>query len=157
MNENIKVTDEERYLPISSITVRKIREVTGLESLKKNFKKELKKIEIDDLSSHNLSLPSLLSLIQKMRPNTIVLGNGSNFLVVEADIMLREYIAMRADKMIGQGSMIQCQEAMVKQIQKEFGDKFDALKPEEIDDTWLKTFSNMHFGVPRMHRIINIK
>lgn len=139
-----------------TIRIRNIREITGVDSLKQHFSKELKRLSIDDVFQPNLSLHSLALLIKGMRPNTIVLQNGKSFLIVETDIMLREYVAIRSGKMICSGTMIQCQKAMVKQIRKEFKEKFDQLEPEEVDDLWLKNFSKIHFNKPNMYKIIKI-
>lgn len=158
MNENIMITGkaDENIQQENIIQLRRIREITSIQSIEKQFKKELKKINTDDIIEHNTSLAQMVSMLADLRPNTIVLKKETTYLMVETDILLKQHIAMRAGKLIATGTIKQCQAAMIRQIQKDYRGKFDELTPEELDAEWLKNFSTVHCQLPRMYRIINI-
>lgn len=152
--------DEESNQP-SLIKVKRIRPVYSMDSLAEHFKKELKSIAMEEMIGPNISLEYLVDKIGRMKANTIVLKNSSDgqksFLVVDTEIELGEFICMRKNKLINSGSWYECTTTIVNKIKGEFPGKFDSIIPEEIDKSWLKNFSRIHYGNETFYKIINVK
>lgn len=146
---------------MSCIKIRQVREVTSIDSLANNFKKELKKLALDDLIGPDVTLVSMLAYISRMRPNTIILRRNlygsQNYFVIDADLMLRDFIAMRKNKVIATGDYKTCASGILYQLRKDFPDKFTTTKAEVIDDEWLKNVSMVHYNNDRIYKIINLK
>lgn len=124
------------------------------------FSKELKKIELDDIVSiEDLDLEKMMQMIKSMKANRFVLQYEDvygiqHYLVLDFEIKIQSFIAMRGHKLLGTGEYKQCATILLDQMRKEFPDKFKDVTPEMLDDSYIKNISELHFGNSRMYRII---
>lgn len=135
---------------------RSVRTITDLEE---KFQKELKRIELDDvMSTPNINLETLMQMIKGMRNHRIVLEQGQNtqkrFIVFDFDVKVGECLALRKNKVLGTGTYQECAAMLLQQMKREFPDKFTDTTVEMIDEMYLKQVAQVHFGNPRVYRII---
>ncbi len=129
------------------IRTRKVAVVNSLDELAYNFKGELSKISLEELTEPDLSLKTMVQRIKDMRPNRILLQkDAKSFMLIDVDLMLSDFIVVRGRKLLGTGNLSVCKEIICKQLQKEFPDKTERLTPGEIDEMWLTKFCLMHYG-----------
>lgn len=149
-NENVATKE--------TIKVRKVIEINSLDSLATHFKRDLSKMSLEELTEPNLSLKTMMQRIKDLRPNRIILDHGTgSFIVVDLDIMIDSHLTIRGRKLLGSGSRLECMRLAQKQLAKEFPDKMDGIATEEVDDTFLKEFCQMHYNNPDQIRIITSK
>lgn len=159
MTENLKFEggNHDESTNNDCIVIRSAREITGIFSLEKYFKKELKKLSIEDTLSEEVSVKNILQVIKGMRNNTILLQKENKYMLIETDIFLGDYVALRKGKLLLTGTYIDCAKAIVKQIKKDFPDKDHNLTFADIDENWLHSFGTIHKNDKRFYRIINLK
>lgn len=161
-NESINFGEdsEEELQQVNSnlIHIKQVRPINSLDDLPEHFKPELRQLNVEDLFEAKLS--DVVKIIQGLAPNRIVLthenANYKQYLICDCEIRLKEYILMRGNKLICTGNYELMQKAFLDRIQKEYPGKFDQHEFDEIDETWIKNFSQMYFNNPTIYRIINL-
>ena len=162
MNQSINFGEDEQeelqQVNSNLIHIKQVRPINSLNDLPEYVKPELRQINVEDL--FDAKLADIVKIIQGMTPNRIVitkqLEGSIQYLICDAEIRLKEYILMRGNKLICTGNYELMQKAFLDRIQKEYPGKFDQHESDEIDEAWIKNFSQMYFNNPRMYKIINI-
>lgn len=158
MDDQLQITHDNNDISksLNCVKIRTVRACTSLNSLATNFDKELRQMDIEDLILTDIKLVDIMRKIEKMRPNRILLVNGDNYIVVDLDVVLHNYVAMRKGKLLGTGTFDDCAKVLLKQIQKDFSGRFEDVHPEELDDDWIQNFCRVHCPSERTYKIISL-
>ena len=158
INFNEEDNDEAYHGPI--VSIKKIRSVSSLNDLPEHFKHELSQMSLEDLSEHDVTLKSMIQKIQSMAFNRLVLTNSAggtvNYVVVDTEVRLGTFILIRGNKLIATGEYEIVQQAFLTQIKKEYPGKFDTITFSDIDEEWIKNFSQVHFNNNKLFKLIKI-
>ena len=158
INFNEDDSDDAYHGPI--ISIKKVRSVKSINDLPDNFKHELSQMSLEDLSEHDVTLKSMIQKIQAMAFNRIVLtnviGGVVNYVVVDSEVRLGSFILIRGNKLIATGEYEIVQQAFLTQIKKEYPGKFDTITFSDIDEVWIKNFSQIHFNNPKLFKLIKL-
>ena len=156
MNQ-IEFKGESKEFAFSSLVhIKSIKTIHSVNSIAELFPNELKTIAIEELIQVDSSIETIMKLIQKIRPNTLIIKKDKTFVCIEIEIKLEKYIAIRYKKLIATGTYKEVQQIILLQIQKEWDGKFDNLQWREIDEDWLKSFCKIHYNKEFVFKIIEI-
>ena len=151
--------EEEAKVP-QALRIKRIRTVRGVGDMQEHFQKELSHIALEEVIEENPSLRVILHKIKDSIPNSVLLENeaigGTVYVLIELEVVLGECMLIRGKKFIASGSMEQMRALACDKIQREYPSRFDTLKAEEIDEAWLKNFSQVHYQNPAFLRIIEL-
>lgn len=139
----------------SLVKIKEIRSFSNVDEFAFNFKKELKKINVDAvIHEPDVNLAYLADAIRQMRPNTLVFNNANTFVVVTTDIIVKGYIAMRKNRLLTTGTYAECALAILMQMQKEYPAQTANFEVSMIDDMFLSKFSAVHYDNTNYFKII---
>lgn len=144
------------------VRVKRVISINSLQSIEHHFRKELMKMDFNDIIEANVDIEGLVSMIKTLVPNLVVIknevGGVKTFIGIETEVSIGDFIAIRGSKIIGSGSLEDCRLIILDKLNAEHPGKFKRMRHDELDEIGLKNISNMYYsGNSTKFRIIKTK